>query len=252
MSTARSEDRQHLPKLTAGAYEGAYLILAALFIAALVACNLIFLKFFEWRIPLPGGGVYVFQQSVGLLAYPVTFLVTDILSEIYGARRANRVVTAGLVASVFVLILIEIADTTTSAGFGTSDATFHQVFGASKIGIGASMAAYLSGQYVDIRLFHFWKRLTRGRHLWLRNNASTFLSQTLDTVIVLCLLASFDGTGVTWEKLPALILNGLLFKWAFALIDTPIFYAAVWYLKRRFPRESALADAAALETAVPS
>ncbi len=216
-------------------YENIYLLLTALFIAALVACNLIFLKFFRVEIPLPGGGHYTFIQSVGMLAYPVTFLVTDILSEAYGAQRANRVVASGLVASLFVLALIELADAVPAANFGTTASTFHQVFGASKVGIAASMTAYLCGQYVDIRLFHFWKRLTRGKHLWLRNNASTFASQLLDTTVVLALLASVDGTGVTWSLFPALLINGLLFKWAFALLDTPLFYGAVWIMRRNFP-----------------
>jgi queuosine precursor transporter len=232
-----------IPALAGGGYEQLYLVLAGLFIAALVACNLIFQKFFILDIPLPGGGHYTFRQSVGILAYPLTFLVTDILSEVYGARRANQVVIAGLLASVFTTGLVELADLSRSAEFGIGAATFHEVFGLSKIAVFASMMAYLSAQFVDIRLFHFWKRLTRGKHLWLRNNASTITSQLLDTFVVLALLASFNAGGITWAKLPALFLDGLLFKWAFALLDTPLLYLAVGTLKRRFPAETALLDA---------
>lgn len=216
-------------------FELGYMCLTGVFLASLVACNLIFQKFFRLSFPLPWGEPYEFQQSVGLLAYPFTFLVTDVLSEVYGKRRASNVVTAGFIASVFVVGLVEVADRTSSAGFGIDDAMFHHVFGLSKVAVFSSMLAYLTAQYVDIRLFHFWKRLTKGRHLWLRNNASTIASQLLDTVVVLVLLAAFGASGITWDRLGALILNGLLFKWLFALVDTPLFYLATFWFRRRFP-----------------
>jgi uncharacterized integral membrane protein (TIGR00697 family) len=233
---------RRLPALTGDGYELTYLMLASLFIASLVACNLIFQKFFVIGIPLPGGDEYQFVQSVGILAYPLTFLVTDILSEVYGARRANLVVTAGLVASIFTTLLVEVSDATRAASFGTDDATFHAVFGLSKVAVFASMVAYLAAQYIDIRLFHFWRRLTKGEHLWLRNNASTMTSQTIDTFVVLALLASFGAAGIGWADVPALFINGVLFKWLFALADTPFFYLAVGSLRKRFPEQCALLD----------
>lgn len=214
------------------AYEQFYLILAAIFIAALVACNLIFQKFFSWELPFSG---FVFQQSVGILAYPVTFLVTDILSEIYGRERSNRVVTSGLIASLFVLALVFASSWVEATPWSpVDDRTFSQVFGLQWVAVTASMLAYLGAQYLDIRLFHFWKRLTHGKHLWLRNNASTITSQLVDTALVNGFLAAFGTTGVTWERFPELFANGVLFKWAMALLDTPLFYLAVFYLRRRF------------------
>ena len=94
------------------------------------------------------------------------------------------------------------------------------------------MMAYLIAQYIDVRVFHFWKRLTKGKHLWLRNNASTVFSQFIDTFSVLFLLCSFDV--IAWEKFPILLLNGFLFKVFFAAFDTPIFYFCSWYLKKKF------------------
>ena len=232
------------PDLRAAGYEQTYVVLAGLFIAALVACNLIFQKFFMLEVPLPGGDVYIFRQSVGIIAYPLTFLVTDILSEVYGARRANQVVVAGLIASVFTTGLVELSDLSQSAEFGIGSETFHQVFGLSKVAVFASMMAYLSAQFIDIRLFHFWKRLTKGKHLWLRNNASTISSQIVDTFVVLALLASFEAGGITWAAVPRLFLDGVLFKWAFAAFDTPLLYLAVGYLKRKYPEQCATLDRA--------
>jgi uncharacterized integral membrane protein (TIGR00697 family) len=218
-------------------YERIYLILAGLFIAALVACNLIFQKFFNWEVSLFGWS-YTFQLSVGILPYPLTFLVTDILSEIYGKARATWVVTCGLFASVFVLGLVLLADAVNATPWSpVDDPTFHRVFGPSWIGITASLGAYLAAQYMDIRFFLFWRRLTRGRHLWLRNNASTITSQVLDTAAVNGLLIAMGAAGMTWDLFPALFWNGVLFKWAVALADTPLFYAAVLILKKKFPEQ---------------
>ena len=148
--------------------EPVYVILAALFVASLVACNLIFLKFFEWRLFHESNVLVI---SVGILPYPVTFLVTDLLSELYGKKRADMVVVAGFLASIFVVGIVLVADAVTAMeGSPVDDATFHSVFGLNGPAVAASMVAYLTAQFIDIRIFHFWKRLTRGKHLWLRNN----------------------------------------------------------------------------------
>ena len=221
-----------------------FMILSSVFIASLVSCNLIFQKFFSIDIWLPFIGNYTFEQSVGLLAYPVTFLVTDIISEIYGRKRANQVVASGLIASIFMLILVMISDSVTSAQFGTGNIfafnpasgqkenIFHIVFGLSSAAVFASMVAYLFAQFIDVRLFHFWKNLTKGKHLWLRNNASTVLSQCIDTLLVLLLLCYFNV--IPWEKFGPYFINGFSFKIFFAAFDTPFFYLFSSILKKKF------------------
>ena len=210
-----------------------YLILAGIFIASLVSCNLIFQKFFEIDIWLPFIGNYTFAQSVGLLPYPVTFLVTDIISEIYGKNKANQVVTAGLIASLFMLIVITVADSVTATVWSpVSDDIFSMVFGLSGAAVFASMMAYLFAQYVDVRIFHFWKRLTKGRHLWVRNNASTIFSQFIDTFSVLFLLCAFDV--LAWDRFSTLLINGFLFKVFFAAFDTPIVYFLIYFIRKKF------------------
>lgn len=206
-----------------------YLILAGLFIAALVSCNLIFQKFFSWD----AFGLYTFEISAGIIAYPVTFLITDIISEIYGRRKANQVIIAGLFASFFVLGLILIAESVPATDWSpVNDATFSQVFGLTGVAVGASMLAYLLAQFIDVKLFHFWKQLTDSKHLWLRNNGSTFVSQLVDTATVLALLC-FAGA-IEWNKFGILLLNGFLFKILMALIDTPILYLATSVIRKKF------------------
>ena len=206
-----------------------YLILAGIFISLLVSCNLIFLKFISWE-PF---GIFTFVISVGLIPYPLTFLVTDLISEIYGEKRANDVVKVGLVCAVLVMSLTLIADQTTAIETSVvSDAEFHNVFGLTAVAVGASMMAYLLAQFIDIKLFHFWKRLTKGKHLWLRNNFSTILSQLVDTIVVLVLLCSLHA--LSWSLFTTIFISSFLFKILVAALDTPLFYFFTWRIKKHF------------------
>ena len=203
-----------------------YLILAGIFIASLVSSNLIFQKFFTWT-PF---GLYTFEISVGILPYPITFLVTDLLSELYGKKKANQVVIAGLVASVFVMGIILLANALPQKdGSPVDSETFNRVFGLFGPAVFASMVAYLTAQFIDIRMFHFWKRLTKGKHLWLRNNASTIISQLVDTASVLFLLCLVEV--FSWHEFFPLFKMGFIFKVLVALFDTPVIYGVIHLLK---------------------
>ena len=212
-----------------------YMILTAIFIASLVTCNLIFQKFFTW----PSLGIPNFALSVGIIAYPVTFIVTDLISELYGKRRANQVVLAGFFASVFTVVLVYVAMAVPTADISPLDnVTFEKVFGLSGPAFFGSMLAYLTAQFIDIRIFHFWKRLTEGKYLWLRNNASTMCSQLVDTSVILVILCS---AGVLpWESFYSLLWMGWMFKVFVALIDTPIIYFCLWLLKDKIQPTSYL------------
>ena len=206
-----------------------YLILASIFIASLVVSNLIFQKFFSWEF----FGIYTFEISVGILPYPITFLVTDIISEIYGKKKANQVVIAGIFASAFSLLIIMISDIAPATEWSpVNNKLFHKVFGLSALAVFASMMAYLVAQFFDIRIYHFWKKKTQGRHLWLRNNFSTISSQFLDTFSVLFLLCSFGV--IEWNLFGMLLLSGFLYKLLIALLDTPILYFFVYWFRRKF------------------
>ncbi len=206
-----------------------YLILGALFIASLVVSNLIFQKFFHWDF----FGIYTFEISVGILPYPITFLITDIISEIYGKKKANQIVTAGIFASLFSLLILYVSSRVPATSWSpVNDMIFNTVFGATAIAVLASMIAYLFAQYIDIQVFHFWKKLTKGKHLWIRNNFSTFFSQFIDTATVLLLLCS---TGIIeWDRFGKLLENGFLFKILVAALDTPLLYLGVLLIRKRF------------------
>jgi uncharacterized integral membrane protein (TIGR00697 family) len=215
-----------------------YLYLGALFITSLVVSNLIFQKFFYWK---PFGditlfGAPLFEISVGILPYPITFLITDLISEIYGRKKANQVVTAGIFASFFSMGIILLADQVPAIEASpVDDPLFSRVFALSPIAVLASMIAYLFAQYVDIAIYHFWKRLTRGKYLWLRNNFSTFSSQIIDTTTVVGLLCIFGV--LPWSMFYGLVISGVIFKIMIAFLDTPFLYFFVYLMRRRFHLE---------------
>ena len=201
-----------------------YVILAGIFIASLVTCNLIANKFVTVDL-----GFKVFIVSAGILPYPLTFLVTDLISELYGQKKANLVVLAGFVSSMFVLLFLWIGGQFNAIPDSVvNDQTYNSVFKNAWRIIAASMTAYLFAQFVDVKIFHFWKRLTNGKHLWLRNNASTVASQLLDTTLVISIL--FVGVWSTDQILSAVI-DGWIFKMLMALVDTPIIYGIIYLLK---------------------
>jgi uncharacterized integral membrane protein (TIGR00697 family) len=203
-----------------------YLYLAAIFIAALVVCNLIANKFISIDL-----GFKTFVISAGVLPYPITFLITDLLSEIYGKKKTARIVWAGFAASIFVLGTLLLAQQFTAIkGSPVDDESFNLVFGNSWRVIFASMGAYLCAQLVDVRIYHFWKQKTHGKHLWLRNNFSTVLSQGVDTSLVVLVL--FAGLRSNAEILQ-LIIDGWIFKMLCAFIDTPLLYASTAIIRRK-------------------
>ncbi|MDG1850415.1 MAG: queuosine precursor transporter [Flavobacteriales bacterium] len=203
-----------------------YLYLAAIFIAALVVCNLIANKFITIDL-----GFKTFVISAGVLPYPLTFLITDILSEIYGKKKITRIVWAGFAASIFVLGTLLLAQQFSAIeGSPVNDETFNKVFGNSWRVIFASMTAYLCAQIIDVRIYHFWKQKTTGKHLWLRNNFSTVFSQLVDTSLVVIVL--FVGIRSNTEILQ-LIIDGWIFKMLCAFIDTPLLYASTAFIRKK-------------------
>ena len=211
--------------------------MAGLFLGSLVVCNLIANKFITVDL-----GFKVFILSAGALPYPITFLVTDLLSEIWGERRARQVVWTGFAVSAFVLGVLWLGSLFPAIPESIlNDATYHLVFDNAWRVIGASMIAYLVAQLVDVKLFHFWKRLTRGRHLWLRNNASTLCSQCLDSFLIVLVL--FGG-----QQSPAWMFQTALDLWLFkslvAFCDTPFFYGGTWLIRRYLKSPKDLGPAA--------
>lgn len=204
-----------------------YLTLAALFIASLVTTNLIANKFVTVDL-----GFKEFVISAGMIPYPFTFLITDILSEIYGKRKTTNVVITGFFATLFVLLILWLGSIFPAIEQShVTNEVYDAVFANSYRVVFSSMLAYLVAQFADLKLFHFWKNLTNGKHLWLRNNASTIVSQLLDTILVVGVL--FVGK-MTIPEMAVLVKDGWMYKILFALVDTPVMYLAVFVIRKKF------------------
>lgn len=211
--------------------ERIFLLLAAVFISALVMANIIgiskFVNILGLKIP------------VGVLPYPATFLATDLISELYGRKRANFVVFVGFVASIFIIVMVTLGQIAPTASITGDPGLYEGIYGYMIRGTLASMAAYLTAQFVDVQLFHFWKRLTRGRHLWLRNNASTMTSQLVDSSAVI--LFTFWGSMGALEMIQT-IFYSYIFKFFAALLDTPLAYLGRYLLSSYVDGEQADAE----------
>jgi queuosine precursor transporter len=233
--------------------ERLFLLLSGLFLGTLAMLNILgitrFIKLFEIDFDKGIDGSTVFAVAVGVLPYPMTFLCTDFISELYGRRRANAVVWVGLILNLWVVFILWIGgalpgfEAIGAEGELAVDAAgrlpiFYEVRALAFGAVTASMVAYLVAQLVDVQVFHFWKRLTRGKHLWLRNNGSTLVSQLVDTVAVI-LITHFYAKALPinpdqkiWLQLFVFIGTGYVFKLVAALVDTVPFIIGTKHLVR--------------------
>ena len=153
-----------------------FVYLCAVFVSCLLLGDIVGGK----NIATPFGPI-----SVGIIPFPVTFLLTDIVNDFYGTRGARFLTILGFWMAAFAYLILQIS-TFIPADSSTyfTQPEFSKIFGGSAQLFVASIVAYLIGQFLDIRVFQFWKALTRSRHLWLRATGSTILSQIIDTVTI--------------------------------------------------------------------
>lgn len=163
----------------------------------------------------------------GVLAYSVTFVCTDVISEIWGRERAQQTVMGGFIALVTVLLLVQVALAWEAAPFWKGDTAFKSILSSTPRIIIASFCAYLVSQFHDVHVFHYLRKLTGGRHLWLRNTLSTAVSQLIDSVVFITI--AFYGE----VPVVPLIIGQWLIKFAIAILDTPVIYLVVRMLRHK-------------------
>ena len=222
-----------------------YSLLMAIFVVMLVLTNIIGTKIFVlFGETLPNGFFgFPLALTAGIVTYPITFLVTDITSEVFGKKKANLLVLYGFLCSLLSLTIITIVINLapSEAWLGGSPYTsleemekaFNAVFSLPGILISASMTAYLVAQLIDIRIFHFVKKISNTRYLWLRNNISTMFSQLIDTIIVNTIFLGF-GMKLDTNLIIQIIICNYVIKLIFALIDTPLVYLGVFIIRKKF------------------
>ncbi len=208
-----------------------FLALSAVFIASLLVGDIIGAKLVE---PHFGGApITLFGESVvisvGMIPFPITFLLTDLLNEFYGKGAARAVTWVGFAMTIFTFVVINLAVVLPWAPFtfapdyqGTVQASFDNVFAGSRRILLGSLVAYVIAQFTDIAIFHLIKKRSGNRLLWLRATGSTVVSQAIDTVVVS--VVAWTGT-LPPAKIAALIATSYSVKLLVAIGLTPGIYA---------------------------
>jgi uncharacterized integral membrane protein (TIGR00697 family) len=206
-------------------------LLSGLFVGSLISANLIGLKVANFGI---------FEASVGILLFPILFLITDIIEEVHGKKKTKELVFIGMITLLIVLIVTVIAVLLPFADRSMVKEEYTTIFGTTIRIFIASITAFLISQLHDVWAFNFWKEKTKGKYLWLRNNLSTIVSTFIDTTLFMFIAfygitrtSFFDiaNSKFTPEYVFMLIIPYWLIKILFALFDTPFCYLGVRWLK---------------------
>ena len=235
--------------------ERVFLLLAGLFWGSLVMLNILgtsrFINLSEYIGLSPDSSIQ-FVLAVGVLPYPITFLCTDFISELYGRKRANFVVWIGLFLNIWVLFILwlggalnppefvgqGIENVVQNSASIPREYAFYYIRNLTFGAIIASMIAYLCAQFVDVYIFHYLKELTKGKKLWLRNNVSTLTSQLVDTTAVILITYLYTDAlpinerAAIFPQLMMLIASGYVFKFVVALLDTIPFVYGTRFLRK--------------------
>ncbi len=225
-----------------------YVYMCAVFLTALLIGDTIGSKLFVITIPF---GFTTLQPtlSVGVIWFPITFLLTDVINEFYGSKGARFVTWVGFWMALAAFLIIWCARKIPAASFSpVSQAAFDNVLGNANTIFFASLVAYVAGQLVDIGIFQFAKRLTQSRHIWLRSTGSTLISQLIDTVLVTVIAFS---SKLTAAELRHTVVSQYLVKVLFAVGLTPVIYAMHGVLHRRLHLEEQPAEGARVHVDIP-
>ncbi|MCC8462435.1 MAG: queuosine precursor transporter [Rickettsia endosymbiont of Ecitomorpha arachnoides] len=205
--------------------EKIYIILCTFFTVLIIVGNLIYQKFVYLNI----FNFYILELSIGAIFYPLTFLLTDLIAEFYSKERANFCVKLAIIFNIIVVLIISLMDKLPATNWSNVDnITFHKVFGSYHISFLASTFACYISQLVDINIYLWIRKITKGKYLWIRNNFSTAISLFINTFIVIGIMSLFNI--FPFDQLGQLVLNSYSFKLFFTVFSTPIFYLAVWLI----------------------
>jgi uncharacterized integral membrane protein (TIGR00697 family) len=208
--------------------EKIYIILCILFSSLIMLGNLIYQKFVSLHFPF-----HIFELSVGAILYPLTFLITDLITEFYGKERAQFCIRIAMCVNILVILILTLMDSLPSTSWSKiNDETFHNIFGYYGIAFIASITACYVAQAIDVRIYLLIKKLTKDKYLWLRSNGSTCISLFIDTSIVIGFLTLFEI--LPRDRIVTLIINSYSWKLFFTICSTPLFYAGVLSIKYYF------------------
>jgi len=223
-----------------------YTILSSVFLSALILAEITGGKLLQIRM----SDSLAFTMTMGVIPFPVTFIVTDIINEYFGRRGIRFITFVGMSMVLFVLLLLQIDMAIPAAAISpVTDDAFNAVFGVSTRIIVGSLTAYLIGQLVDISVFHFVRKRTGGKLLWLRATGSTVVSQLIDSFVVLFI--AFSGT-LALGDIVAVGVTNYLYKFCIAVAITPLLYVVHSLVDRYLGKDLAARMVASAHPPAPS
>ncbi len=195
----------------------------AVYPISLVAALTVIANIFASKIVVFGP----FEVPASVIVFSMTFFLTDILSEKWSKKEAQTAVWAGFLANfVFILSLYFVLNWEAASYSQQIAEAFKSIFALTPRIVLAGFIAYLISQNHDVWAFHFWKKITKGRYLWFRNNASTIVSQLIDSVVFITI--AFYGV----LPIVPLIIGQWVAKIIIALLDTPFIYLSIWIMEK--------------------
>jgi len=246
---SKAERPKTVPPHRLSIHQLIYVILTSTFVTCLIIADVIGVKIFEFKLPFTILGHNSVEHTCGMITFPITFLLGDIINEYYGPKATRQTVYIGLVMSILVFFVMNIAQALPylDKPFNVTPAAFDSIFGSAKLMYVASVSAYLIGQLSDIWLFGVLKRLTKGKLLWLRATGSTVVSQLLDSFVVSYIAFSFGKkfTGqvpATLKEVLNIAITGYSLKFVIAGFITPFIYIIRNFLHDKFGFEALPVD----------
>jgi len=226
-----------------------YVVLTSVFVTCLIVADVVGVKLFEIPLPFEIFGHKTVEHTCGMLTFPITFLLGDIINEYYGPKAAKNSVYIGLAMSMLVFLVMNIAQAMPylDKPFNVTQSSFDMIFGSAKLMYVASVSAYLVGSLSDIWLFGVIKKATKGKLLWLRATGSTVISQILDSFFVSYIAFSLGKslTGQTPATIPEVLdiaATGYTLKFVLAAAMTPFLYILKSILTEQFGLQPIPAD----------
>ena len=203
-----------------------YTGLCVLFSTLIVICNLVYQKFVTINLV----GIYNFEISSGALLYPLTFMITDIVAEIFGPSKSRFLVRMALINNIVVVLILSFLDSVPTASWSKISASdFHKIFGFYSIAFFGSLVAFFVSQNIDIYIYLYLKKMTRGKFMFFRNILSSGLCLFIDTFIVISIMTYFGV--IPFDQMLQLLINSYFWKLLFTILFSPLFYLSVKIIK---------------------
>ncbi|MBO6782342.1 MAG: queuosine precursor transporter [Alphaproteobacteria bacterium] len=197
-----------------------FLVIAVLFVTCLIVSNITAVKLIDVAGFIIPGAIVIF---------PISYIIGDVLTEVYGFAKARTVIWLGFGANLFAVATFALVGVLPAAGFWDGGEAYEAILGATPRILAASFAAYLIGEFANSYILARLKVAMEGRHLWVRTIGSSVVGQTLDSVVFISI--AFGGVFPN-KVLVSLVLTQIVFKLGYEIFATPVTYAVVNWLKK--------------------